>query len=139
MENVMVTLKLSLSVFEPSTTPMGGVTAEDGEAQPAGAEKDETSSIGEKAYTSSDGDIFYFNKSGCIIPFVAFNQLLNSKQLESYLIALKKKYEAKPSFPRGPSTPVASENEEKDPESAPKKIGKKKETGHALLQTQEKP
>ena len=121
MENVMVTLKLSSSVFEPSTTPTGGVTAEDGEAQPAGAEKDEIGSIGEKAYTSSDGDVFYFDKNGCIIPFVAFNQLLDSEQFESYLVALKKKFEAKPSFLRGPSTPVGSENDEEDLESVRKK------------------
>ncbi len=121
MENVMVTLKLSSSVFEPSTTPTGGVTAEDGEAQPAGAEKDEIGSIGEKAYTSSDGDVFYFDKNGCIIPFVAFNQLLDSDQLESYLAALKKKFEAKPSFLRGPSTPAGSENDEEDLESVRKK------------------
>jgi len=121
MENVMVTLKLSSLVFEPSKTPTGGVTAEDGEAQPAGAEKDKIISIGEKAYMSSDGDVFYFDKNGCIIPFVAFNQLLDSEQLESYLIALKKKYEAKPFFLRVPSTPAASKNNEEDLESARKK------------------
>ena len=120
----MVTLKLSSSVFEPSTSPTGGVTAEDGE-QPRPAGVDEAgSNSGEKAYTSPEGDVFFFDKNGCIIPYVAFNQLLDSEQLQAYLTELKCKFESK-SGQRGPSTPMPSGDEE-DEEVARKKKAERK-------------
>jgi hypothetical protein len=124
LENIMVTLKLSSSVFEPSTSPTGGVTAEDGE-QPRPAGTDEAgSNSGEKAYTSPEGDVFFFDKNGIIIPYVAFNQLLDSEQLQAYLTELKCKFESK-SDQRGPSTPMPSGDEE-DEELARKKKAERK-------------
>jgi len=137
LENIMVTLKLSSSVFEPSTSPTGGVTAEDGE-QPRPAGTDEAgSNSGEKAYTSPEGDVFFFDKNGCIVPFVAFNQLLDSEQLQTYLTDLKCKFETKPGQ-KGPSTPMPSADEDDEELVTKKRLERKRRIRMLYAQNKKK-
>ena len=137
LENIMVTLKLSSSVFEPSTSPTGGVTAEDGE-QPRPAGTDEAgSNSGEKAYTSPEGDVFFFDKNGCIVPFGAFNQLLDSEQLQNYLTDLKCKFETKPGQ-RGPSTPMPSADEDDEELVTKKRLERKRRIRMLYAQNKKK-
>ena len=103
LENVMVTLKLSSSVFEPPTAPTGGVTADDPEAP---ATEETSSNSGDKTFVTSDGDVYYFDRNGCIIPYVAFHQLLANEEFAKYLEEVKVRYDSKTGpDKKGPSTP----------------------------------
>jgi hypothetical protein len=103
LENVMVTLKLSSSVFEPPTAPTGGVTADDPEPP---ATEETSSNSGDKTFVSSDGDVYYFDRNGCIIPYVAFHQLLANEEFAKYLEEVKVRYDSKTGpEKKGPSTP----------------------------------
>jgi hypothetical protein len=102
IENVMVTLKLSSSVFEAGIVtgpPAGGST---NESDVAGEKDDSSSHGGDKAVVSRSGDVFHFDKNGCIIPYAAFVELLNDTEFEEYLEAVKAKYNSK----EGQSVPL---------------------------------
>ena len=122
LENVMVTLKLSSSVFEPPTAPTGGVTADDPEPP---ATEETSSNSGDKTFVSSDGDVYYFDRNGCIIPYVAFHQLLANEEFAKYLEEVKVRYDSKfGPEKKGPSTPppVPSEDLAKIREEKKRKL-----------------
>jgi hypothetical protein len=93
LENIMVTLKLSSTIFETSNQPgaTNNLSGDDGSS----AEKDEIGSTDGRAVISNDGETFFFDKNGCIIPLVAFLFLIEHKEFEIYLRAVKDKYNYK--------------------------------------------
>ena len=112
IENVMVTLKLSSSVFEASNSTAGAASGSSNETELAGEKDDSSSNGGDRAVVSRSGDVFHFDKNGCIIPFPAFIELLDDKEFEDYLRHVKDKYNSKESETTGPKTPprLSSDN-----------------------------
>jgi hypothetical protein len=92
LEHVMVTLKLSSSVFEsnssPSAAAAGGATDDGADL----AEKDDGSSSSGRAVTSHQGDVFHFDKNGCIIPYAAFVSLIENSKFDHYLQRVKNRF-----------------------------------------------
>ena len=143
VENVMVTLKLSSSVFESPTAATAYAPAyEESEA----ADKDDgSSSSGGRAVVSRNGEIYHFDKSGCIIPFAAFIHLIDSKEFEEYLLAVKSKYNQKDSenktAPSTSSLSSAAFKELNDDEllSLKKKLSRKRKTNLLYAQSRKNP
>ena len=117
MENVMVTLKLSSSVFEGNNTPAAAAGGSNNDADVAGDKDDSSSNGGDRAVVSRNGDVFHFDKNGSIIPYPAFIELLDDQDFEEYLKLVKSKYYSKESEEKsGPKTPPADNFRELDDE-----------------------
>ena len=92
LEDVMVTLKLSSTVFE---------SAEGGSSAVAAATETAVSSPGAAAHGSGGtvfsrtGESYFFDKNGAIIPYSAFVSLLDSEEFHNYLKSVKHLYTGK--------------------------------------------
>ena len=97
LENVMVTLKLSSTVFE-SGTPASAAADDVGSADdvtPAVSSPGAATNGSGGAATSQSGETYNFDKNGAIIPYSAFVSLLDSEDFQDYLRTVKRLYKGK--------------------------------------------
>ena len=119
LENVMVTLKLSSTVFESGDGSNGatGQPGKDGDAEATPAVSSSPGAAtngGGGAATSQSGEVYHFDKNGAIIPYAAFVALLDSEAFHDYLFSLKRLYKGN-DFVLTPSpTTVVSSNTAND-------------------------
>lgn len=119
----MVTLKLSSSVFESPSSPSVAAGATDDGADLA--EKDDGSSSSGRAVTSQQGEIFHFDKNGCIIPYAAFVALIENLKFEEYLKRVKNRFnyrEPSEEITAPPNTEGEEEEEEEEDRRKRKKM-----------------
>ena len=123
LEHVMVTLKLSSTVFESG---LGGASGSAAAADDVGS-TDSTPAVsspgaatngGGGAATSQSGETYFFDKNGAIIPYSAFVALLDSEALHDYLKTVKRLYKGneckKTPPPPPPGFEAASNNKAND-------------------------
>jgi hypothetical protein len=96
LEDIMVTLKLSSTVFD-SGMGGGAAAADDGGAStPAVSSSPGTATNGGGgAATSQSGESYFFDKNGAIIPYSAFVSLLESDSFHDYLRTVKRLFKGK--------------------------------------------
>lgn len=124
LENVMVTLKLSSTLFDVSNIlsssgrPPLAVQADEIEICASDSYEAGSEGNSNKGTVSSEGDIFFFDKNGVIIPYPVFVDLLNDPTFELYLEKVKEKFSSSSSgAPRAPKpTPSPNESAEDDQE-----------------------
>jgi hypothetical protein len=118
LENVMITLKLSSTVFEsPANLASGSYSASteeknsssDQPSQPTPDIEDSNSAAGGRVVISKTGDTFFFDKNGCIIPYAAFLSLLDNHDFHNYLEKVKEKFNSRVKDPNIPPAPPSSE------------------------------
>ena len=142
LEHIMVTLKLSSTVFDSG---MGGgaatgAAADDGCAStPAVSSSPGTATNGGGgAATSQSGESYFFDKNGAIIPYSAFVSLLESDSFHDYLRTVKRLYKGKdceitPPFVPGKRPSDNDNNDEDDDDDYDVAISKVKKRRKELL------
>jgi len=88
LENVMVALKLSSTVFESTESGANSRSASEATA----GEEDAAScsgSPGSTGLTSKSGETYHFDKNGAVIPYSAFVALFDNEPFQEYLSAVK--------------------------------------------------
>ena len=99
LKNIMITLKLSSTIFETN----GAAPAAAAESIPEGPEKSNSdsplaASPGTAAanaggtVTSRTGEHYFFDRNGAIIPYSAFLALIDSEDFQNYLAKVKDVY-----------------------------------------------
>jgi hypothetical protein len=103
LENVMVTLKLSSTLFEAGGTSSSAAAAAAAAADdslenmtPAVSSSPGAAANGEGGTVQSQsGESYFFDRNGAIIPYSAFVALLDSEDFQDYLKTVKQLYNGK--------------------------------------------
>jgi hypothetical protein len=120
LENIMVTLKLSSTVFESGEGAVKKQQQQQVGAAAAAASSSPEKSPGAAAYeaggavTSREGESYFFDKNGAIIPYSAFVALLDSDQVHDYLRRVKELYRGGSDNNDEDKTPVVVDVAEED-------------------------
>jgi hypothetical protein len=136
LEDIMVTLKLSSTVFD-SGMGGGAAAADDGGAStPAVSSSPGTATNGGGgAATSQSGESYFFDKNGAIIPYSAFVSLLESDSFHDYLRTVKRLFKGKDCEITPPFVPGkrASDNDNDNDDDDDVAISKVKRRRRELL------